>query len=287
MTNPRKKKKPDSDQRFVRKKKKSGDVSPYGRARRAPARMERSGDALEFPVRLNRFIARAGVCSRREADDLIARGIVAIDGTIVTVLGTKIDRKQTVTVSGKRITPAGHAYILLNKPTDTITTSSDEKGRRTVLDLIAREDLKDLGLFSVGRLDRHTRGVLLITNDGKLAHRLMHPSFETEKIYRVKTSTLVTDTDLDLLRSGVTLDDGLARADKIDRLEDVDGYEVGISIHEGRNRQIRRMFEKLGHEVMRLERVRYAGLTTTGVRAGKWRFLKEKEVLQLYKLVDL
>ena len=176
---------------------------------------------------------------------------------------------------------------MLNKPGDTITTASDEKGRTTVLDLVNRPDLQKSGLFPVGRLDRHTRGVLLITNDGTLAHRLMHPSFEIEKIYRVRTAEAVSDEQLQQLREGIDLDDGPAKADRVDRVEGADGHEVGISIHEGRNRQVRRMFEKLGHEVKRLERIRYAGLTAAGVRPGKWRFLNEKEIFRLYKSVNL
>ncbi len=257
-----------------------GDQKSYGNS-------VSSRDPLEYPVRLNRFIARAGVCSRREADDLITRGLVAIDEVVITQFGTRVEKGQDVTVRGKRITPAAHTYVLLNKPRDIITTASDEKGRTTVLDLITRQDLQEIGLFPVGRLDRHTRGVLLITNDGKLAHRLMHPSFETEKIYRVKTAEQLTDDQLESLRSGITLEDGPARADSVDRIEDTEGCEVGISIHEGRNRQIRRMFEKLGHDVKRLERIRYAGLTTTGIRSGKWRMLNKNEILRLYKLVDL
>ncbi len=276
-----------AQQRYIRKSK-APPTNVWGapKKKRTPQILS-DPSVLDYPVRLNRYIARAGVCSRREADDLISRGRVAVDGETVSELGSKIDEEQIVTVRGKRIRPAAHIYLILNKPPDTITTASDEKGRTTVLDLIAQDRFTDKGLFPVGRLDRHTRGVLLITNDGKLAHRLMHPSFEIEKVYRVQTETLVTDEDLELLRTGIELEDGPAKADSIDRVEDGRGFEVGISIHEGRNRQIRRMFEKLGHVVKRLERVRYAGLTSTGVRPGKWRLLKEKEILKIYKTVDL
>ncbi len=238
-------------------------------------------------LRLNRYIARAGVCSRRDADNLISAGSVSVNGQVITELGTKILPTAEVLVNGKRIGRAKFEYILLNKPGDTITTVSDEKGRRTVMDQLEGIELENAGLFPVGRLDRHTIGVLLITNDGVLAHRLTHPSYEIEKVYRVRARKPLEDNDIQELKAGIELEDGLATLDRIERLTGSDGREVGISIHEGRNRQIRRMFEKIGHNVQRLERVRYAGLTTKGVRSGKWRRLTPDEIAQLYKRVKL
>lgn len=239
------------------------------------------------PVRLNRFIARAGVCSRRDADLLISAGKVSVNGSVVQTLGVKVSAVDEVVVNGKRLVPARMVYLLLNKPTDTITTTSDERGRKSVLDLIAPSDLKKAGLFPVGRLDRHTSGALILTNDGMLAHRLMHPSYEIEKIYRVQVREALEDAHLDQLRNGVELDDGPATVDRIEVISGSSGKEVGLSLHEGRNRQIRRMFESIGREVHKLERIRYAGLSTTGLRKGKWRRLKTTEVVGLYKLVKL
>lgn len=238
-------------------------------------------------IRLNRFIARAGICSRREADELITRGVVTVNESVMRTLGVTVGASDEVFVRGKRIIPSKFEYILLNKPSDIITTASDEKGRKTVMDLVSAERLQDIGLFPVGRLDRHTTGILLITNDGMLAHRLTHPKFEVNKMYRVRSQSPLSEEQLNTLRAGVELEDGPATVDRIEVLPGEDGREVGISIHEGRNRQIRRMFEKIGHQVDKLERVKYAGLTTNGVRRGKWRILTEREVLKLYRTVKL
>ncbi len=247
---------------------------------------DRSG-SVEGGTRLNRTIARAGVCSRREADVLIEKGVVKVNGEVVTTLGAKVQESDEVLVRGKRITQVTFEYILLNKPSDTITTVSDERGRRTVMDLLGRDSFSKSGLFPVGRLDRHTTGVLLITNDGDLAYRLTHPKFEIEKIYRVRTANPLTSGQLEELRAGVELEDGFANVDRIEILPGKDGNEAGVSLHEGRNRQIRRMFEKIGSDVIRLERVKYAGLTPAGVRSGKWRRLTSREVSRLYKSVKL
>ncbi|MBO6577347.1 MAG: rRNA pseudouridine synthase [Rhodothermales bacterium] len=238
-------------------------------------------------MRLNRFIARSGVCSRREADALIQEGRVKVDGVPTTDFSTKINQGQKVEVNGKVITPAAGEYLLLNKPGDTITTKSDEKGRRTVIDLIDLADEQKAALFPVGRLDRATLGVLLLTSDGQLAHRLMHPSFEVEKLYRVRCSKAVSPEDLGRLTAGIELEDGKAQADHATYTNPADSHEVGVSMHSGRNRIVRRMFEALGHEVKELERIRYAGLTTAGLRRGKWRRLTEKEVARLYRAVKM
>jgi len=241
---------------------------------------------LSQPVRLNRFIASTGTCSRREADDLIQQGLVKVNGDVVTQMGVKVTRSDRVVVNGKRVVPADREYILLNKPKDTITTTSDEKGRTSVMDLLPAEEFGALGLFPVGRLDRHTTGALLLTNDGDLAHRLMHPSYGVTKQYLVQTKNPVTEDQLADLKTGVVLEDGEAKADKVSYLEG-DQQALIMAIHEGRNRQVRRMIEAQGNEVTKLDRVLYAGLSTKGVRKGKWRRLSRKEVSILYRQVKL
>ena len=238
-------------------------------------------------MRLNRYISQAGLASRRKADELIQQGRVRMNGTVVTELGTRVSRGDVVEVNGVRITPQAFEYVLLNKPSDTITTTSDERDRRTVLDLIDLPEKTKNGLFPVGRLDRNTTGALLLTNDGELAHRLMHPSYGVEKIYRVRTAAPVKPHELDQLTRGIELEDGEARADRAAYLNSHDQHQIGIMIHEGRNRQVRRMLEALGHEVAALERVSYGGLTTAGVRRGKWRRLDPKEVARLRRMVRL
>lgn len=238
-------------------------------------------------MRLNKYIARSGVTSRRKADTLIDQGRVKINGEVVNEYWYRVQEGDTVEVNGEIISPREHIYILLNKPKDTITTTDDEHDRDTVLDLIKLPNLGNLGLFPVGRLDRDTVGVLLITNDGDLAHRLMHPSYEVDKLYIVRTQDPVKPHELDQLRKGVELDDGTAAADQVTYVDPDDQHEIGLKLHEGRNRQIRRMMESLGHEVAHLERINYAGLTTQGVRRGKWRRLKKHEVRGLRRQVRL
>ncbi len=238
-------------------------------------------------IRLNKYIARAGVCSRRKADDLIAAGRVRVNGDVVTELGTKIDPSDDVLVGGRSVERGKKTYVLLNKPTDVITTTDDEHDRRIVMDLVSLSREKRKGLFPVGRLDRDTSGALLLTNDGDLGHCLMHPSFEIEKLYRVRTEKQVKPHEIDKLRKGVELEDGPASADKVSHLNPDRPNEIGMSIHEGRNRQVRRMIEAIGHRVVELERVRYAGLTTQKMRRGAWRELSEKEVRRLYRSAGL
>ncbi len=238
-------------------------------------------------VRLNRFLAMSGVCSRRKADELITAGLVRINGDVVTQLGTRVSAGDKVVVNGKLISPTKHTHILLNKPRDTITTTADDRGRATVLDLVTIAGKEDMGLFPVGRLDRNTTGVLLITNDGELANRLMHPRYEIEKLYVLRADRPVEEVDIERLRSGVDLDGELVQADQVTYADPADRAIVGISLHEGRNRQIRRMMEALGYEVKKLERVRYAGLTTSRLRRGRWRSLEPFEVEALYRKVKL
>lgn len=263
--------------------------APTGRVP-TPGEAPTRPDRLEVPeegVRLNRYVARAGVTSRRKADDLIAGGHVAIDGKVVTELGTRVFPGQRVAVDGKPVLPQERTYILLNKPSDTITTTDDERGRQTVLDLVDLPEREKSGLFPVGRLDRDTLGVLLLTNDGALAHRLMHPRYRVDKLYTIVTREPVKPHELDMLARGVELDDGPAKADRVTFLDPSDHHAIGIGLHEGRNRQVRRMLEAIGHDVVRLERVGYAGLDTRGVRRGKWRLLLPHEVGRLRRLVRL
>jgi 23S rRNA pseudouridine2605 synthase len=240
----------------------------------------------DAPVRLNRFLARAGVASRRDADALIEGGHVTVNGAVVTALGTKVAPSDTVAVDGRPVRPQGPVYVLLNKPKDTITTRSDERDRRTVMDLVDLPAGEKGALFPVGRLDRGTTGVLLLTNDGDLAHRLMHPRYGVQKLYVVTTAEPVRPHELERLREGIALDDGPAQADHAAYVGD-DPREVALQIHEGRNRQVRRMFEALGHTVTALDRTRYAGLDLAGLRRGRWRRLQPHEVNALRRKVKL
>ncbi len=238
-------------------------------------------------MRLNRYVARAGVCSRRDADKLIEQGRVKVNGNVVTQFSTYVTDADTVEANGKLISPNPHVYILVNKPKDTIATTDDPNDRRTVMDLVRLPESEKSSLFPVGRLDRDTTGVLLVTNDGVLAHRLMHPSFEVDKLYLVRTRAAMKPHEIDILKSGIDLEDGPAAADEAAYVALPDRHQVGLRLHQGRNRQIRRMFEVLGHEVEHLERVNYAGLTAEGIRPGKWRRLEPFEVKRLRRQVNL
>lgn len=236
-------------------------------------------------MRINKYIAHAGVCSRRDADKLVEQGRVTIDGQVVAEHGTRVRPGQTVQVDGETVSPQKKEYLLLNKPKDTISTTDDEKGRRTVLDIVGAGKANPKGVFPVGRLDRNTVGVLLITNDGDLAHRLMHPRFEIDKIYFVRTQDPVKPHQLDHLRRGVDLEDGPAAADDVAYPDPSEQREIMIKLHEGRNRQIRRMMERLGHSIVLLERVQYAGLTAEGLARGQYRRLHRDEVNALHNRV--
>ncbi len=274
--------------------KSSGGTSSGGdasvRRRKQAGRKERTPlptalPVTDEPVRLNRFLARAGIAARREADTIIAAGRVTVNGAVVTEMGARVSAGDRVTVDGRPVTPAGLTYILLNKPTDTITTRDDERGRKTVMDLVALPDGAD-AVFPVGRLDRGTTGALLLTSDGDLAHRLMHPSYGAVKLYVIHTERRVTSAEVQTLLRGVTLDDGPARADEA-MLLDPSGESIALQLHEGRNRQVRRMMEALGHSVTALDRVGYAGLTLEGLRRGRWRHLEGHEVNMLRRSVKL
>ena len=228
------------------------------------------------PIRLNKFLANAGVCSRREADEFITAGGVSVNGVVVTELGTKIKRADEVKFHDQMVSIERKIYILLNKPKDTVTTSDDPQARRTVMDLV--KGACDERIYPVGRLDRNTTGVLLLTNDGDLASKLTHPKFLKKKIYHVHTDKNVTKADMDQIAAGIQLDDGEIHADAISYTDDVRRDEVGIEIHSGKNRIVRRIFESLGYKVVKLDRVFFAGLTKKGLRRGEWRYLSEQEV---------
>ena len=228
------------------------------------------------PIRLNKFLANAGICSRREADEYITAGVVSVNGEVVTELGTKIKRTDEVKFHDQPVSIERKVYVLLNKPKDCVTTSDDPQERKTVMDLV-KGACKER-IYPVGRLDRNTTGVLLLTNDGDLASKLTHPKFLKKKIYHVYCDKNVTKADLDKIVAGITLDDGEIHADAVSYASDTDKSQVGIEIHSGKNRIVRRIFESLGYRVVKLDRVYFAGLTKKGLRRGDWRYLTEKEV---------
>lgn len=228
------------------------------------------------PLRLNKFLANAGVCSRREADEFIQAGLVTVNGEVVTELGTKILRTDEVKFNDAPVSLEKKVYVLLNKPKDYVTTSDDPQQRKTVMDLV--KDVCPERIYPVGRLDRNTTGVLLLTNDGDLASKLTHPKFLKKKVYHVHLDKNLTAHDMDQIREGITLEDGEIKADAVEYADDRDKAQVGIEIHSGKNRIVRRIFESLGYRVTKLDRVQFAGLTKKNLRRGDWRFLTEKEV---------
>lgn len=229
---------------------------------------------------LNKFIAHAGIAARREAADLVRKGLVKVNNELVTEPGHKVSAKDEVRVNGKKIFLAKNlVYILLNKPKDYITTTDDPQGRKTVLDIINRATNERV--YPVGRLDRNTSGVLLLTNDGELAQKLTHPSNEVKKVYHVTLNKPLEKKDFDQILKGITLEDGAANVDVLAYADMKDKTQIGVEIHSGRNRIVRRIFESLGYDVKNLDRVIFAGLTKKNVDRGKWRFLTEKEVRDL------
>ena len=228
------------------------------------------------PIRLNKFLANAGVCSRREADEFIAAGVVSVNGEVVTELGTKIKRTDEVKFHDEPVSVERKVYVLLNKPKDCVTTSDDPQERKTVMHCV--KDACKERIYPVGRLDRNTTGVLLLTNDGDLASKLTHPKYLKKKIYHVYCDKNVTKADLDQIAAGITLEDGEIHADAISYASETDKKQVGIEIHSGKNRIVRRIFESLGYKVTKLDRVYFAGLTKKGLKRGDWRFLTEQEV---------
>ena len=228
------------------------------------------------PIRLNKYLANAGVCSRREADEFILSGAVTVNGEVVKELGSKVLRSDVVLFQEKPVSLEKKVYVLLNKPKDYVTTSDDPQQRKTVMDLV--KGACPERIYPVGRLDRNTTGVLLLTNDGDLASKLTHPKFLKKKVYHVFLDKPVTANDLQKISDGIELEDGEIKADAIEYADPQDQTQVGIEIHSGKNRIVRRIFESLGYRVVKLDRVQFAGLTKKNVRRGDWRFLTEKEV---------
>ena len=255
---------------------KSRPYKPNSKKQDAPAPNE--------PIRLNRFIANAGVCSRREADQLITDGKVKVNGKVVTELGTKVSRTDKVEYQGKKLIAEKPVYVLLNKPKDFITTVDDPKNRKTVMKLV--EKACEERIYPVGRLDRQTTGLLLFTNDGDLAKRLMHPSHKIKKIYQAELDKPITKEHFEEILNGLDLEDGRAVVDQLAVLEG-DSRSLGIEIHMGRNRIVRRIFEHLGYEVVKLDRVMFGNLTKKDIPRGKFRHLKPQEVLNLKNSVRI
>ena len=231
------------------------------------------------PLRLNKFLANAGVCSRREADEFIQAGVVTVNGEVVTELGTKVLRTDVIRFHDNPVTMEKKVYVLLNKPKDYVTTSDDPQQRKTVMDLV--KNACPERIYPVGRLDRNTTGVLLLTNDGDLASKLTHPKYLKKKIYHVYLDHNVTAHDLQRIAEGVILDDGEIKADEVQYADPVDKKQVGIEIHSGKNRIVRRIFESLGYKVTKLDRVQFAGLTKKNLKRGDWRYLTDEEVDRL------
>ena len=233
----------------------------------------------DAPVRLNKYLSNAGICSRREADNYITAGLITVNGEVVTELGTKVTNTDDIRFNSERVNPERKVYVLLNKPKDCVTTVDDPQERKTVLDC-----LRGIGkerIYPVGRLDRNTTGVLLLTNDGDLASRLTHPKFMKKKIYHVTCDKNVAMSDMDLLVGGIELEDGPVYADEVTYVNEADRSQIGIEIHSGKNRIVRRMLEHLGYRVNKLDRVLFAGLTKKNLRRGDWRYLTDKEVSML------
>ncbi len=228
------------------------------------------------PIRLNKFIANSGICSRREADEKIAAGLVSVNDVVVTELGTKISRNDVIKIEDKVVTPEKKCYVLLNKPKDCVTTSDDPNGRLTVLDVV--KGACQERIYPVGRLDRNTTGVLLLTNDGELASKLTHPKYVKKKIYHVWTDKDISEEDMQRIADGIELEDGEIHADAISYANDTDKNQAGIEIHSGKNRIVRRIFEHLGYRVTKLDRVYFAGLTKKNLPRGRWRYLTQEEV---------
>jgi 23S rRNA pseudouridine2605 synthase len=253
---------------------------PAGRQRTrieklSPTEIKKEGEL----IRLNRFIAGSGVCSRREADEIIKKGLITVNGKKVTDLGTKVTADADVRYKNKKLSSEKKVYILLNKPKDYVTTVEDPHADKTVIDLIG--DACSERVYPVGRLDKSTTGVLLLTNDGDLAGKLTHPKYNRKKIYHVFLDRVVSKNDLFKLTEGIDLEGEMISADAVSYTEPDDRSQIGIELHSGQNRVVRRIFEKLGYKVKKLDRVYFAGLTKKNLPRGKWRFLTGKEVAML------
>jgi len=242
--------------------------------------VKKSGKSSDeaFEMRLNKYIAKSGLCSRREADEHIKNGLITVNGKLVTELGTKVSPNAIVKYDGSVLKSEKNVYLLLNKPKDFITTLSDKHERKTVVDLV--KNACEERIYPVGRLDRNTTGVLLFTNDGELTKQLTHPKYNKKKIYHVTLDKDLTKNDLDKIAEGLTLDDGFIKVDEISYIDD-DKKQIGVEIHSGKNRIVRRIFNSVNYNVKKLDRVYFSGLTKKGIKRGKWRFLTEKEIFML------
>lgn len=261
-----------------RDKKKHGKSSPKRRSR--PPRVKKAAPAEAEGMRLNKYVAHSGVCSRRQAAEYVKNGLVTVNGKVEKNPAYQVQTGDQVRFRDRPIRPEERkVYLLLNKPKDVISTVSDDRGRRTVIDLLGGRI--EERIFPVGRLDRHTTGLLLLTNDGDLAKKLTHPSHKVKKVYHVTLDKPLADADLQKIRNGVELEEGKAVVDGIDHVAGSGKKEVGLELHIGWNRIVRRLFEALGYEVQRLDRVYFAGLTKKDLPRGRWRKLTEQEVIML------
>ncbi len=274
MTNKRQNPKRRKSIQFTKNSKKPSPAPSY---RPETVKKNNPGD----PIRLNRYIANAGVCSRREADKLIEAGEIKVNGKTITEMGYRVGVKDKVEYKGKILTREKMVYVLLNKPKDFITTTKDPEERKTVMDLVKKAC--DERIIPVGRLDRATTGLLLLTNDGELTKKLTHPSHKVRKLYQVELDKPITKSDFERILEGLKLEDGEVRVDDL-AVIGTDNRTLGIEIHIGRNRVVRRLFQHLGYEVVKLDRVVYAGLTKKDLPRGKWRFLNDKELAQLNRI---
>jgi 23S rRNA pseudouridine2605 synthase len=260
--------------------KRTADYNPNAKySQKKQAEYRRNEVDLTKPVRLNKFLANAGICSRREADEFIKAGVITVNGEFVTEMGIKVMHSDKIMFHNQLVRSERKVYIVLNKPKDTVTTSEDTHDRRTVMDLVRNACSERI--YPVGRLDRNTTGVLLLTNDGDLASKLTHPKYDKKKIYHVVLDKPLEIPDFEAILEGVTLEDEKIPADALNFVRDDDFKQVGIEIHSGQNRVVRRIFEKLGYKVVRLDRVYFAGLTKKNLPRGKYRFLTEREVNML------
>lgn len=253
-----------------------GRKKPMGSASNTPGAPKPKPAGDPNLVRLNKYLSNAGVASRREADKLIKAGVVEVNGEVVTEMGYKVKPGDTVRFNGAPINEERKVYYVLNKPKGFITTMEDERARKTVMDLMTNAGPERF--YPVGRLDRKTTGVLLFTNDGEMATKLMHPSGGARKIYQVVLDKKLTAADHAKIKAGLTLEDGPIQVDQVEFIEDKGHHNVGVTLHSGRNRIVRRIFEHLGYEVVKLDRVYFAGLTKKGLNRGQWRKLSPKEV---------
>lgn len=267
------------DQKKPFKKKVKSDATRVKKTKRAVESVETPAEPEH--IRLNRHIANAGVCSRRDADELIKNGEITVNGKVVTEMGYKVQQGDVVKYQGKVLNREKFVYVLLNKPKDFITTTEDEMGRKTVMDLVKKACKERI--FPVGRLDRNTTGILLLTNDGELSKKLTHPSHKVPKVYEVNLDKPLDPEHFDQIKKGIELEDGLAAVDDAVILTPDRRY-IGLEIHLGRNRIVRRIFESLGYDVLKLDRVSFAGLNKKDLPRGKWRHLDKKEIILLKHL---